>query len=209
MTVKTEFCSILPVSPSSPTDDCILQAKIAASPLLTAAGKMAGVETKKVLRRLHVTGTQDKREKRRETAPFARLLGKASHANPLAVCTVLVGQVVSQLAPAEVLDICTKHVCYRLRLPDSHFDIFNCAGMCSRTHHTWRLQTLLMSKIVGCKDCMETGEGHVAGFCLGAFRLSISICCPRWRRTQSCRSQLWMRCTTSALSALTSCPSSS
>ena len=72
-----------------------VQAKIAASPLLTAASKMASAETRKVLRRLHVTGTQDKREKRREAAPFARLLGKASHANPLAVCSVLVGQVPS------------------------------------------------------------------------------------------------------------------
>ena len=70
-----------------------LQARIAASPLLQAASKMASVETKKALRRLHVTGAQDRREKRRETAPFARLLGKASHANPLAVCGVLVGQV--------------------------------------------------------------------------------------------------------------------
>ena len=53
-----------------------------------------------MLRRLHVTGTQDKREKRREAAPFARLLGKASHANPLAVCSVLVGQVLPALACA-------------------------------------------------------------------------------------------------------------
>ena len=70
-----------------------LQANLAVSPLLQAAGKLASVETKKVLRRLHVTGAQDRREKRRETAPFARLLGKASHANPLAVCSVLIGQV--------------------------------------------------------------------------------------------------------------------
>ena len=72
-----------------------VQAKIAASPLLTAASKMASAETRKVLRRLHVTGAQEKHEKRRESAPFARLLGKASHANPLAVCSVLVGQVLS------------------------------------------------------------------------------------------------------------------
>ena len=70
-----------------------MQAKTAASPLLQAAGKLASVETKKVLRRLHVTGAQDRREKRRETAPFARLLAKASHTNPLAVCSVLIGQV--------------------------------------------------------------------------------------------------------------------
>ena len=74
-----------------------VQAKTAASPLLTAASKMASAETRKVLRRLHVTGAQDKHEKRREAGPFARLLGKASHANPLAVCSVLVGQVLSAL----------------------------------------------------------------------------------------------------------------
>ena len=72
-----------------------VQAKTAASPLLAGASKMAIAETRKVLRRLHVTGAQDKHEKRRESAPFARLLGKASHANPLAVCSVLVGQVLS------------------------------------------------------------------------------------------------------------------
>ena len=72
-----------------------VQAKTAASPLLAGASKMASAETRKVLRRLHVTGAQDKHEKRRESAPFARLLGKASHANPLAVCSVLVGQVLS------------------------------------------------------------------------------------------------------------------
>ena len=77
-----------------------VQAKIAASPLLTAAGKMASAETKKVLRRLHVRGAQDKRDKRREAGPFARLLGKASHANPLAVCSVLVGQVLPASACA-------------------------------------------------------------------------------------------------------------
>lgn len=69
------------------------QAKLAASPLLQAAGKLASVETKKVLRRLHVAGAQDRREKRRGTASFARLLAKASHTNPLAVCSVLIGQV--------------------------------------------------------------------------------------------------------------------
>ena len=77
-----------------------VQAKTAASPLLTGASKMASAETRKVLRRLHVTGAQDKHEKRRESAPFARLLGKASHANPLAVCSVLVGQVLSSLTYA-------------------------------------------------------------------------------------------------------------
>ena len=77
-----------------------MQAKTAASPLLTAASKMASAETRKVLRRLHVTGAQEKHEKRRESAPFARLLGKASHANPLAVCSVLVGQVLSALMHA-------------------------------------------------------------------------------------------------------------
>jgi len=60
---------------------------------------MASVETKKILRRLHATGAQDKREKRRETAPFARLLGKASHANPLEICKALVHQVLSLALP--------------------------------------------------------------------------------------------------------------
>ena len=53
--------------------NAFVQAKIEASPSLKAASKIAIVEMKKVLRRLHVAGAQDKGEKRREAALFARL----------------------------------------------------------------------------------------------------------------------------------------
>lgn len=41
---------------------------------IEAPSKIAIVETKKILQRLHVTGAQDKDEKRREAALFARLV---------------------------------------------------------------------------------------------------------------------------------------
>ncbi len=92
------------------------QAKLAASPLLQAAGKLASVETKKVLRRLHVAGAQDRREKRRGSASFARLLGKASHSNPLAVCSVLIGQVLF-LADSEGCDQAAQGYVAMQRIP--------------------------------------------------------------------------------------------
>ena len=71
-----------------------LQAKIDATPLLEAASKMAFLETKQVLKRLNNPDKdKDKREMRRELAPMARLLGKASHAQPLAVCKTIIDQV--------------------------------------------------------------------------------------------------------------------
>ncbi len=69
------------------------QAKVAATPLLAAAGKMAATECRKVMRRLHAVGPGDKREKRRAQAPYARLMAKISHANPLAVFQTIVHQV--------------------------------------------------------------------------------------------------------------------
>lgn len=41
------------------------------------------------MRRLHVTGSQDKRERKKAVAPYARLMAKASHSVPLAVCEIL------------------------------------------------------------------------------------------------------------------------
>jgi len=68
-------------------------ARAAASgdPLLSAASRMAVVEVRKIMRRLHVPA--DKRERTTYLAPFSRMLGKASHAAPLAVCAALVAQV--------------------------------------------------------------------------------------------------------------------
>ena len=109
-----------------------MQAKIEASPSLKAASKIAIVEMKKVLQRLHVTGAQDRGEKRRETAPFARLLGKASHANPLEVCKALVHQVLSQ-ALAWMLGI-------RLGLPASEM---KCIYGSSRKQQVWLMSILL------------------------------------------------------------------
>lgn len=57
---------------------------------------MAFLATKQVLKRLNNPDKdKDKREMRRELAPMARLLGKASHAHPLAVCKTIIDQVLS------------------------------------------------------------------------------------------------------------------
>ena len=70
------------------------QARIAASPLLTAAEKLAATEARKVLRRVHaVDSAADKRERKRATAASARLMAKIAHANPLAVFQTILGQV--------------------------------------------------------------------------------------------------------------------
>ncbi|KAK9917111.1 hypothetical protein WJX75_001006 [Coccomyxa subellipsoidea] len=70
------------------------KAKVAGSPLLAAAGKLAVTETRKVMRRVHVPDLKmDKRERKKMLAPFARLLAKAAHANPLPVCDHIVGHV--------------------------------------------------------------------------------------------------------------------
>ena len=62
--------------------------------MLVAAGKLAATEARKVLRRLHaVDSNADKRERKRATAPSARLMAKIGHANPLAVFQTIVGQV--------------------------------------------------------------------------------------------------------------------
>ena len=64
---------------------------MAATPLLAAAGRMAAVECRKVLRRVHaVDGGADKRERRRAQAPYAKLMAKISHANPLAVFQAII-----------------------------------------------------------------------------------------------------------------------
>ncbi len=65
------------------------QAAEARAPLLAGAAALAASECRKVLRRLRVV--TDKREKRREGLPFARMLAKASHANALAVFDAIVG----------------------------------------------------------------------------------------------------------------------
>jgi len=58
-------------------------------PLLAGAAALAASECRKVLRRLRVVN--DKREKRREGLPFARMLAKIAHANALAVFDAIVG----------------------------------------------------------------------------------------------------------------------
>ena len=51
------------------------------------------------MRRVHVPDLKmDKRERKKMLAPFARLLAKAAHANPLPVCDHIVGHV-SAAAP--------------------------------------------------------------------------------------------------------------
>jgi THO complex subunit 2 len=73
---------------------------VRATPLLEAASKMGTTEVRRVMRRLHVTGSQDKRERKRAVAPYARLMAKAAHAVPLAVCEVLAQHV--RLSPPGV-----------------------------------------------------------------------------------------------------------
>ena len=52
---------------------------------------MAAVECRKVLRRVHaVDGGADKRERRRAQAPYAKLMAKISHANPLSVFQAII-----------------------------------------------------------------------------------------------------------------------
>jgi len=65
------------------------QAAEARAPLLAGAAALAASECRKVLRRLRVV--TDKREKRREGLPFARMLAKIAHANALAVFDAIVG----------------------------------------------------------------------------------------------------------------------
>ena len=66
---------------------------MAKNPLLAAAGKLAVTEVRKVMRRVHAPDSKDKRERKKLLAPFARLLAKAAHANPLPVCDHIVGHV--------------------------------------------------------------------------------------------------------------------
>ena len=69
------------------------QAKEKDDPLLKAAGKLATTEVRKVMRRVHAPDSKDKKERKRMLAPFARLLAKAAHANPLPVCALIVSHV--------------------------------------------------------------------------------------------------------------------
>lgn len=69
------------------------QAKEKDDPLLRAAGKLAITEVRKVMRRVHAPDSKDKKERKRLLAPFARLLAKAAHANPLPVCALIVSHV--------------------------------------------------------------------------------------------------------------------
>ncbi|BDA48856.1 THO complex subunit 2 [Coccomyxa sp. Obi] len=70
-----------------------LKAKEKDDPLLKAAGKLATTEVRKVMRRVHAPDSKDKKERKRLLAPFARLLAKATHANPLPVCALIVSHV--------------------------------------------------------------------------------------------------------------------
>jgi len=66
------------------------RAATAASPLLSAAARLAVVETRKILRRLHAPA--DRRDRRDALAPFGRMLGKAAAGAPLAVVAAVVAQ---------------------------------------------------------------------------------------------------------------------
>lgn len=68
-----------------------MQETTAATPLLSAASKLASVEVKKVLRRVHVP--QSKRDKKEALKPFGRMLGKIAAANPLSVAQTMIAQV--------------------------------------------------------------------------------------------------------------------
>lgn len=46
-----------------------------------------------MMRRVHAPDSKDKKERKRLLAPFARLLAKAAHANPLPVCALIVSHV--------------------------------------------------------------------------------------------------------------------
>jgi len=61
------------------------------TPLLSAASKLASVELKKVLRRVHVP--QSKRDKKEALKPFGRMLAKVAAANPLSVAQTMIAQV--------------------------------------------------------------------------------------------------------------------
>jgi len=67
------------------------QEAIKATPLLSAAAKLASVELKKVLRRVHVP--QGKKDKKDALKPFGRMLAKVAAANPLAVAETMIAQV--------------------------------------------------------------------------------------------------------------------
>ncbi len=64
-------------------------------PLLAAAAKLASVELKKVLRRVHVP--QNKKDNKEKLKPFGRMLAKVAAANPLAVAETMIAQVSSGL----------------------------------------------------------------------------------------------------------------
>ncbi len=79
-----------------------MQETTAATPLLSAASKLASVEVKKVLRRVHVP--QSKRDKKEALKPFGRMLGKIAAANPLSVAQTMIAQVHRHLR--------TRPLCY-------------------------------------------------------------------------------------------------
>ncbi len=61
-----------------------LQQKV---PMLRAAGRMCDKELRKVMRRLHKP--EDKRDKKDNLKPLARLIGKISHASPFSSAEVV------------------------------------------------------------------------------------------------------------------------
>jgi hypothetical protein len=62
-----------------------------AVPMLKAAGRLCAKELRKVMRRLHKP--EDKRSKKDSVRPFARSIGKLSHANPFAAADVFTATV--------------------------------------------------------------------------------------------------------------------
>lgn len=70
---------------------CYVQETTTSTPLLSAASKLASVELKKVLRRVHVP--QSKRDKKEALKPFGRMLAKVAAANPLSVAQTMIAQV--------------------------------------------------------------------------------------------------------------------
>jgi THO complex subunit 2 len=88
-----------------------LAAAAAASPLLTAAAKLAETEVRRVLRR--VVKPTTKREARTTMRPLGRMLAKIAHAAPLPVAEQLLSQVMymAGLGPAvaEALAFLTPH----------------------------------------------------------------------------------------------------
>jgi hypothetical protein len=69
----------------------LTQEAAATTPLLSASSKLAAVEVKKVLRRVHVP--KDYRDKKEALKPFGRMLAKIASSNPLAVAQTMLAQV--------------------------------------------------------------------------------------------------------------------